>query len=353
MSNVLHKFLFNSIIYLWKNRFCTKFIYNFVIKYPQIDFERKKKMIVLNSVTKVFGDKVAVDNLSFTVNDGEIMGFLGPNGAGKSTTMNMLTGYLSATSGEISINGVDIFEEPSRAKKNIGFLPEQPPLYVDMTVNEYLSFVCDLKGFRGSRKAHIDDICEKVGIAHVKKRVIRNLSKGYRQRVGIAQALIGDPKILIFDEPTVGLDPVQIIEIRELIRELGKQHTVILSTHILPEVQAICDRIVIINHGKIVADGKPEELVEAAGKKRYRVTLLCDAATGKKIVSATEGVLGAWPVDCREEGACTIEFESDSKIDARRTLFNNLTQLHVCMLELTSVNLSLEDIFVTFAGKGE
>ncbi|MBQ9976069.1 MAG: ABC transporter ATP-binding protein [Clostridia bacterium] len=309
-------------------------------------------MIVLNSLTKVFGDKVAVDNVSFTVADGEIMGFLGPNGAGKSTTMNILTGYLSATSGEVKINDIDIFEEPSRAKKNIGFLPEQPPLYVDMTVTEYLKFVCDLKEYKGNRKKHIDEVCEKTGISHVKGRIIRNLSKGYRQRVGIAQALIGDPKVLIFDEPTVGLDPVQIIEIRDLIRALGKQHTVILSTHILSEVQAVCDRIVIINKGKIVADEKTAELAEkTAGSKKYKVTLLCDASTGKNLLEQTEGVKAVRSVPCEESNACSFEFESEFEIDARRTLFNTLSSSGICPLELTSVSLSLEDIFINLAGK--
>ncbi len=310
-------------------------------------------MIVLDSLTKVFGDKVAVDNVSFSIGSGEIVGFLGPNGAGKSTTMNILTGYLSATAGEVKIDGVDIFEEPSRAKKNIGFLPEQPPLYIDMTVTEFLKFVCDLKDFHGNRKAHIDEVCEKVGISHVKNRLIRNLSKGYRQRVGIAQALIGDPKILIFDEPTVGLDPVQIIEIRELIRSLGKQHTVILSTHILPEVEAVCDRIIIINKGKIVADEKTEELAEkTAGVKRYRATLLCDEATGRRIVSETEGVKSVKSVNTAEESACAFEFESDFAFDARRTLFNKLSEEHICLLELSQISLSLEDIFIKLAGKG-
>lgn len=310
-------------------------------------------MIVLNSVTKTFGDKVAVDNLSFTVEDGEIMGFLGPNGAGKSTTMNILTGYLSATSGNIIINGVDIFEDPARAKRNIGFLPEQPPLYIDMTVKEYLKFVCDIKEYRQNKTKHIYQICEKTGIFDVKDRLIRNLSKGYRQRVGIAQALIGNPKVLIFDEPTVGLDPAQIIEIRELIRALGRSHTVILSTHILSEVQAVCDRIVIINKGKIVADEKTSELIDkTAGVKRYRVTLLCDEARGKKLVSSADGVKSAKIIKCHEPGACTIEFDSDFSHDARRTLFSVLSEANVCILELGPVSLTLEDIFLKITQRG-
>lgn len=308
-------------------------------------------MIVLNSVTKVFGDKVAVDSISFTVEDGQIMGFLGPNGAGKSTTMNIITGYLSATSGEVCVNGHDIFEEPTQAKANIGFLPEQPPLYVDMTVEEYLKFVCDLKGYRKNRNAHIDKVCEKTGILHVKKRVIRNLSKGYRQRVGIAQALISDPKVLIFDEPTVGLDPVQIIEIRELIRSLGRDHTVILSTHILSEVQAVCDRIVIINKGKIVADEKTEELIDkTAGVRRFKIKLLADGEIAVKLVSATQGVKSATLISQSGE-ECVIEFESDISVDARRPLFNALAAASVCILELEPISLTLEDIFLKLTKK--
>ena len=303
-------------------------------------------MIVLNSVTKSFGTKVAVDNISFTVRDGEIMGFLGPNGAGKSTTMNIITGYLSATSGEIEINGEDIFTSPTLAKKNIGFLPELPPLYVDMTVKEYLRFVCDIKGYQGNRKNHIAEICKKTGISHVADRIIKNLSKGYRQRVGIAQALVGDPKVLIFDEPTVGLDPVQIKEIRELIRSLGKNHTVILSTHILPEVQAVCDRVVVINKGKIIADGKTSELVaKTAGVSKYSAELTCTEARARKILSETEGVLKILEILPTPDGV-HVQFESDLKIDARKTLFNKLKEEDVCLLTLSEINLTLEDIFI-------
>ena len=215
-------------------------------------------MIKIDHLVKHFGDKKAVNDISFTVEAGEIVGFLGPNGAGKSTTMNILTGYLSSTSGSAIIDGVDILENPMEAKKKIGFLPEQPPLYLDMTVEEYLNFVYELKGCTLSRKKHLAEICEVVKITNVYKRMIKNLSKGYKQRVGIAQALIGNPKVIIFDEPTIGLDPKQIIEIRNLIKTLGRDHTVILSTHILPEAQAVCDRIIIINEGKVVANEKRE-----------------------------------------------------------------------------------------------
>lgn len=312
-------------------------------------------MIEIKSLTKVFGDKVAVDNLTFTVEDGEIMGFLGPNGAGKSTTMNILTGYLSATSGTAVINGADIFEEPNRAKKNIGFLPEQPPLYQDMTVMEYLKFVYSLKGAVQPRREHLDEICRMAGIDHVKHRVIKNLSKGYRQRVGIAQALVGDPKVLIFDEPTVGLDPNQIIEIRTLIKNLGKKHTVILSTHILSEVQAVCDRIVIINKGKIVADSPTAQLLSnTAGTVKYRAKLACrDVSTAVKLVSSVDGVKAVTPAESTEEGISEVIFDTDPSIDVRHGLFNVLAEKGVALMGLENVSLTLEDIFTSLTvGKG-
>lgn len=312
-------------------------------------------MIEIKSLTKVFGDKVAVDNLTFTVEDGEIMGFLGPNGAGKSTTMNILTGYLSATSGTAVINGADIFEEPNKAKKNIGFLPEQPPLYQDMTVMEYLKFVYSLKGAVQPRRQHLDEICKMAGIDHVKHRVIKNLSKGYRQRVGIAQALVGDPKVLIFDEPTVGLDPNQIIEIRTLIKNLGKKHTVILSTHILSEVQAVCDRIVIINKGKIVADSPTSQLLSnTAGTVKYRAKLACrDVNTAVKLVSSVDGVTSVSPAEATEDGISEVIFDTNPSIDVRHGLFNTLAEKNVALMGLENVSLTLEDIFTSLTvGKG-
>ena len=221
-------------------------------------------MIEVKNLTKSYGDKLAVDNISFRANNGEILGFLGPNGAGKSTPMNILTGYLSSTSGEVYINGKEILENPIEAKKEIGYLPpEFPPLYLDMTVKEYLCFIYELKGCKLPRNTHLKEICELVKIDNVYNRMIKNLSKGYKQRVGLAQALVGNPRVLILDEPTVGLDPKQIIEIRTLIRKLGKNHTVILSSHILTEVQAVCDRIVVINKGRIVADDTADNLSSA------------------------------------------------------------------------------------------
>ena len=226
-------------------------------------------MIEVKELTKYYGEHLAVDHLTFSVKEGEILGFLGPNGAGKSTTMNMLTGYLSASSGQIRINGTDLSEDPLTAKRNIGYLPELPPLYMDMTVDEYLKFMFRLKKGSGKekREAHISDICERVKLSDVRGRLIRHLSKGYRQRVGIAQAMIGDPKILILDEPTVGLDPNQIMEIRTLIRNLGKEHTIILSSHILQEIQAVCNRILILCEGRLAADDTKENLTRQNGRE--------------------------------------------------------------------------------------
>lgn len=304
-------------------------------------------MIEIIGVTKKFGDKTAVDNLSFTVADGEIMGFLGPNGAGKSTTMNILTGYLSATSGKAVINGVDVFEDPARAKKNIGFLPEQPPLYQDMTVMEYLKFVYELRGATQPRKKHLADICEMTGISSVKKRLIKNLSKGYRQRVGIAEALVGDPKVLIFDEPTVGLDPNQIVEIRQLIKNLGKKHTVILSTHILSEVQAVCDRILIINRGKIVADSPTADLLRnTSSALKYRAKIATrDVKLAMGVVGSVDGVLKVCSEDSDESGIVNVIFESSPVIDVRHGLFRALAQKDMPLVGLENVSLTLEDIF--------
>lgn len=220
-------------------------------------------MIEVKHLTKQYGDKLAVNEISFTVEDGEILGLLGPNGAGKSTTMNMLTGYISSTSGQALINGIDILEDPIKAKAQIGYLPELPPLYLDMTVMGYLNFVYDLKKCKLPRRSHLKDVCNLCRISDVSGRVIKHLSKGYRQRVGLAQALINNPPILILDEPTVGLDPKQIIEIRTLVKKLGKKHTVILSSHILSEVQEVCDRVVIINHGQIAANDTIDNLSKA------------------------------------------------------------------------------------------
>lgn len=309
-------------------------------------------MIEINNLCKVFGDKRAVDDVSFRVEEGEIMGFLGPNGAGKSTTLNILTGYLSATSGTCLVNGVNILEQPLEAKRNIGFLPELPPLYMDMTVKEYLSFIYDLKGCTFPRTQHIREICDVVKIGDVYDRLIANLSKGYKQRVGIAQALIGNPRVLIFDEPTVGLDPKQIIDIRNLIRMLGKEHTIILSTHILPEVQAVCDRIVVINKGKLVANEKTEDLVTAVDGSRKMVAKI--VGPQEDVLKALKDVAGIRTVDVlgkRDTDSISYLIESEERVDARKPLFYMLSSKGWPLVGLEGMELSLEDIFIRLVGE--
>lgn len=308
-------------------------------------------MIEVNSLTKQYGDKRGVRDISFTIDEGEIVGFLGPNGAGKSTTMNIITGYLSATSGSAKIGGVDVLENPLEAKKQIGYLPELPPLYLDMTVKDYLDFVYELKGAKSrvpEQKKHIKNICELVGVTEVYGRVIRNLSKGYRQRVGLAQALIGDPEVLILDEPTVGLDPRQIVEIRDVIRELGKKRTIILSTHILPEVEQICERVLVIKEGRIIADDTPSGL-SARVSQGHSIALR--TAGPKNMVSntvrAVPGVRVVTALPDREEGACDLLVESDGQVDIRKPLFRALATAGYPILQLRPQDLSLEEIFMS------
>ncbi|MDE6670815.1 MAG: ABC transporter ATP-binding protein [Ruminococcus sp.] len=310
-------------------------------------------MIEVKNLSKKYGDKQAVKNISFKVEQGEILGFLGPNGAGKSTTMNMLTGYISSTSGQVLVDGVDIFEDPKKAKASIGYLPEIPPLYIDMTIDGYLNFVYDLKKCRLPRKAHLKDVCDLCKITHVKDRIIKNLSKGYRQRVGLAQALINNPPVLILDEPTVGLDPNQIIEIRTLIKKLGKKHTVILSSHILPEIQAVCDRIIIINKGEVAADGTADEIARQLTNE-HKMTLRIEGTTKtsadkEEIVKAIKSLKGIKYVRAdmeRERGIYDYDVEADEKTDIRRSL-NALCRekgWNILMLQLS--DLTLEDIFL-------
>lgn len=308
-------------------------------------------MIEVNSLTKQYGDKRGVRDISFKIDEGEIVGFLGPNGAGKSTTMNIITGYLSATSGSAKIGGIDVLENPLEAKKQIGYLPELPPLYLDMTVKDYLDFVYELKGAKArvpEQKKHIKNICELVGITEVYNRVIRNLSKGYRQRVGLAQALIGDPEVLILDEPTVGLDPRQIVEIRDVIRELGKKRTIILSTHILPEVEQICERVLVIKEGRIIADDTPSGLSARVSQGH---SLALRAAGPKNAVAntvrAVPGVRVVTALPDREEGACDLQVESDGQVDIRKPLFRALATAGYPILQLRPQDLSLEEIFMT------
>ena len=311
-------------------------------------------MIKIEHLVKNYGAHCAVDDISFSVEEGEIVGFLGPNGAGKSTTMNILTGYLSSTSGKVSIAGVDILSDPIEAKRMIGYLPEQPPLYLDMTVEEYLRFNYELKRCTLDYEEHIKTICDTVKIGNVYRRVIRTLSKGYRQRVGIAQALVGNPRVIIFDEPTIGLDPKQIIEIRNLIRSLGKQHTVILSTHILQEVQAVCDRIVIINKGKIVANEKTENISNVMeNNRRFNVKIVGPQKEVLGMLRSLQGITYAEVLAERDGVAYSYMIESAYGVDVRKKLFYTLVERNWPMIGMEALGMSLEDVFITVVDKSE
>ena len=304
-------------------------------------------MIEVQGLTKRYGSKVAVDDISFTVNKGEILGFLGPNGAGKSTTMNILTGYLSSNIGSVKIGEYDILEDPMKAKAKIGYLPENPPLYMDMTVKEYLDFVYDLKKVKIPRKRHIDEICGIVKITDVYNRIIKNLSKGYKQRVGLAQALVGNPEVLILDEPTVGLDPKQIIDIRKLIKDLGKKHTVILSSHILPEIQAVCDRVIIINRGRIVADDTAENLSATMSTDHRHLAIIEGPEHERyKTLSTIPGMVEVTTLGNRGNGMFEYSLEAKEGTDIRRELFKRMSGRNWPIMGLKSTELTLEDIFL-------
>ena len=310
-------------------------------------------MIEISNLTKEYGNSKALDNVSFTVKKGEILGFLGPNGAGKSTTMNIITGYISATSGSVTVNGFDNVINSMECKKTIGYLPEIPPLYNDMTVNEYMSFVYDIKKAKQPKQEHIAEILETVGITDVSGRLIKNLSKGYKQRVGIAQALVGDPEILILDEPTVGLDPKQINEIRTVISELGKQRTIILSSHILPEVSAICDRVIIINKGKIVAEDTPENLSrKLTNDNKFVVRISGEISDIQSVVTSVEGVKYIESLGQKEENSYDFIVECEKDVDVRTPLFAALSENNMPLLMIKSMDLSLEDIFLQITENG-
>ncbi|MBQ7599402.1 MAG: ATP-binding cassette domain-containing protein [Clostridia bacterium] len=304
-------------------------------------------MIEVKNLVKNYGPKNALDDVSFTIEKGEVVGLLGPNGAGKSTAMNIITGCLSSTGGEVRIAGIDMFENPDDAKKLIGFLPEQPPLYQDMTVDEYLGFVFDLKKCTENKKEHLDGIKKTAKISEVSNRLIKNLSKGYRQRVGIAQALIGDPPIIIFDEPTVGLDPKQIIEIRNLIRNLGRNHTVILSTHILSEVQSVCDRVIIINEGKIVADERTDRISDAVKTgNRYTVKVCGPQRDTAAALREIQGITRVDSLGERDGDAYTFMIESAPGVDIRKPVFFAMSRLGKAIIGMESAQADLEDVFV-------
>ncbi len=305
-------------------------------------------MIEIQNLTKRYGSKLAVNNVSFTIKKGEILGFLGRNGAGKSTTMNIITGYISATSGKVLLDGHEILEEPREVKRRIGYLPEMPPLYTDMTVDEYLRFVCQIKDVKKTYiRSHLDDICELIRITDVRKRLIKNLSKGYRQRVGIAQALIGNPEVVIMDEPTVGLDPKQIIDIRELIKQLGEDHTIVLSSHILNEVSDVCERVVIINKGEIVAQDTLENLTKNISEtRRLRLRVIGPEREVYKTLRDIDGTISVTGMGSREKGAFDFLVESDHNVDIRVPLFQQMTKLGYPILMLRPMDMDLEDIFL-------
>ena len=306
-------------------------------------------MIEIKNLVKHYGDKKAVNDISFTVNDNEILGFLGPNGAGKTTTMNIITGYLSSTSGSVKINGHDILEEPALAKKAIGYLPEQPPLYLDMTVDEYLKFICDLKQVPAKeRKEHINTIMDRVGISAVSGRLIGNLSKGYKQRVGLAQALVGDPPILILDEPTVGLDPNQIIGIRKLIKQLSKNHSIIVSSHILSEIQEIADRVVIINHGKVAAVDTIMDLSQRlSGTSKILMSFNGPAKDVSARLKMIPGIADVYIRNAGNPGEVEITLAPKAGNDVRANAFFMMAKSGWPILEFRSLIPSLEEVFLS------
>jgi ABC-2 type transport system ATP-binding protein len=304
-------------------------------------------MIEVSHLVKEYGAKRALDDVSFTVPKGQVLGLLGLNGAGKSTAMNIITGCLAPTSGTVKIGGVDMEKDAAAAKKKVGYLPELPPLYVDMTVGEFLSFVYELKKLKGGRRKAVADACEKAGVAHVTRRVIKNLSKGYRQRVGLAAALLGDPETLILDEPTVGLDPTQIIEIRTLISRLGAEHTVLLSSHILTEIQAVCERVIVLNRGVVVADDAPEHL-ERAMQNKSRMSLLVEGPPEQtlRVLTAAPSVETAERMDQKEPGVWEYRVAGRGGADIRRDVFFALADARLPLLGIRSADMTLEDVFL-------
>jgi ABC-2 type transport system ATP-binding protein len=312
-------------------------------------------LIEVKNLVKRYGNHTAVDNLSFTVDKGQILGFLGPNGAGKSTTMNIITGYISATEGTVTVNGLDVFEEPEEVKKMIGYLPEFPPLYPELTVLEYLNFVADIKKVkRSDKKQMVDDIMQITKITDMKDRLIKHLSKGYKQRVGLAQAIMGYPQLIILDEPTVGLDPKQIIEIRELIRDLSKDHTVILSSHIMQEVSAVCDSILIIDKGRLILQDKPENLSMHFGKAGgIKLVVKGDKDIVFTELGKLDKITRFEETEALEQGTISLILYCNEGEDIREDVFYIMSNLKAPILEMQSIRMSLEDIFLQVTQKEE
>ncbi|MCR5086982.1 MAG: ABC transporter ATP-binding protein [Lachnospiraceae bacterium] len=313
-------------------------------------------MIKVEHLVKQYGEFRAVDDLSFTVEKGEILGFLGPNGAGKSTTMNMITGYNSATEGDVTINGFNIYDEPEKAKRCIGYLPEIPPVYPDMRVKEYLRFCTELKEIpKKQRAAEVDRVMELLHVTHMQNKLIKHLSKGYRQRVGLAQALVGNPEVLILDEPTVGLDPMQITWMRELIRSLGKEHTIILSSHILFEVNAVCDRVLIINHGKKIVIDTPDNIIRTlGGTSGVRIAVHASEEDFRAAVATLPNIarVEVLPENVGE-GITTYGVYSTDGAELRDRLFALCAARGFVLYELNSIQKTLEDVFIEMTGKGD
>ena len=312
-------------------------------------------MIEVKNVTKKYGNVVAVDDISFTIKEGEIIGLLGPNGAGKSTTMNMITGFIEQTQGEIIIDGYDMIKKPQKAKKQIGYMPEGVPLYMDLTVKEFINYMAEIKRVdKKERKEKVEKTIEKTGLKDVENKIIKNLSRGYKQRVSMAGALIGEPKILILDEPTVGLDPKQITEIRSLIKELGKNHTVILSSHILSEVSQICNKVIIINQGKIVAIDTPENL-ENKVNKNNSIYLTVEDSENKmeEAVNKIQGIKKIEQIQKNEDGTKQYIIEAQGEIDLRKTIFAELAKENITIFEMKKADSTLEDAFMKLIEGGE
>lgn len=310
-------------------------------------------MIEVKNLVKMYGSHAAVDDLSFTVETGKVMGFLGPNGAGKSTTMNMITGYIAPTSGTVLIDGVDMAEEPERARKDIGYLPEVPPLYPDLRVREYLTFVAELKKVsRGQREAMVNEIMGRTKIVDVSERLIRHLSKGYKQRVGLAAAMIGYPDILILDEPTVGLDPSQIIQMRDLIRELSKEHTILLSSHIMQEISAVCDEIIIINNGQMITCDTPENLTMKMASNGIHLVIKGEKTEIKNALRTVRGIKNVIYDEAMEEGTLGLTLYSIDQIDLREVIFFALSDASCPILEMHREETSLEEAFLALTKGG-
>jgi len=308
--------------------------------------------VEVRHLTKQYENHLAIDDISFSIETGKIYGFLGPNGAGKSTTMNIIAGCLAATSGDVIIENHDIFEEQQEAKRHIGYLPELPPLYLDMTPREYLAFVCEIKRVpKAERAAAIHENMRRTGLLDVANRQIGQLSKGYRQRVGIAQALVGNPEVIVLDEPTVGLDPAQIVEIRELVRELGKDHTVLLSSHILSEVSELCDEVLILSKGKLGARDTPEKLGELLGSGNRLYMVVEGGEDSVRAVLESTGIAGVLRLKSVGAGRVSVEAEADE--EAKERIFYAFAQAKMMIREMRSEKITLEEIFLEYTGLGK